>query len=156
MSLREKVLIIEDELDIAKILSEIITEEGYECIVMNSSTQAQNYLIQNHLNISLVVSDISMPDMSGIEMITHCMYQCGYLPTVLITAHSDFEFTQNAIQLGIIDYILKPFDVTSLISKLPVWIELGRRQREKLKGIPISNLSNKMETLLRISNTKKA
>lgn len=155
VNVKDKILIVEDESEIANILEEIIISQGYECLKLSNGLDGLIYIGNHQEHISLILSDITMPDMTGLEMISAGMQQHGFLPIVLITGHADFEFTQNAIQLGILDYILKPFDIAHIIKKLPVWIELGRRERDKFNGVAISKISNKVETLLRLNNTNK-
>jgi response regulator of citrate/malate metabolism len=90
-----------------------------------------------------------MPKMNGIDFFKNALIKYGYVPFVMLTAHAENKYTTEAVRLGAIDYFIKPVDTELLFKQLPVWIEIGRRQ----KAFFDSNPNAKMEVLLRLRNS---
>lgn len=93
-----------------------------------------------------------MPVMNGLDFLRAAMSKYGYLPFVMLTAHSDHELTSQCLRLGAIDYMTKPFPYPSLKEKLTYWVEIGKRQ-QALRADPRYEAISKMESLIRVQNT---
>ena len=76
----------------------------------------------------IVVSDISMPGMSGLEMAKHIKELSPDTPIIIVTAHSDSHLLIGAIEIGVEGFLLKPLDVEKLLTKLDT-MELMLSQR---------------------------
>ena len=107
--LREVTKWIKDDKEIADLIAHFLKEEGYEVRSAYSSRDALTLLQQKQADI--LVTDIRMPDMNGIELIrevNHCWPDT--VSAIVITAYSDIEVATEAIRLGVADFLLKPID----------------------------------------------
>jgi DNA-binding NtrC family response regulator len=110
--MKEKILIVEDEPNMRKTLSSILEEEFIPIL----SEQAEEGLkILSRENISLVISDIKMPQMDGIQFLRQIRLKGYDIPVILITAYGSFDSAVEALRLGAYDYITKPFEPETVI-----------------------------------------
>jgi CheY-like chemotaxis protein len=124
---KEKViLVVEDEPGLAFIFSEILQGEGFVTHVASNGKEALKIVENIMPKLDLVLCDLSMPIMDGLEFFKAGMKKFGRLPVVMLTAHSDNETISECMRIGAIDYVIKPFDLDILRSKLPEWIKKGR------------------------------
>src|SRR5687767_3223436 len=102
------ILIVDDELEITEILADLLSED-YDCVKAGSAEQALVQLRRNQFQ--LVISDITMPGMSGLEMIPHVKEQSPDTVVVMISGMQTVESAIGALRLGAFDYLMKPFDL---------------------------------------------
>ncbi|HEU4711479.1 MAG TPA: HD domain-containing phosphohydrolase [Pyrinomonadaceae bacterium] len=103
-----RILIVDDEREITEILADLLSDE-YECLKAGSAEQALDFL-RNH-EFHLVISDITMPGMSGLEMIPHVKQLSPDTVVVMISGMQTVESAIGALRLGAFDYLMKPFDL---------------------------------------------
>lgn len=103
-----RILIVDDELEITEILADLLSEQ-YDCQKAGSAEQALTRLQQTEFE--LVISDITMPGMSGLEMIPHIKGQSPNTVVVMISGMQTVESAIGALRLGAFDYLMKPFDL---------------------------------------------
>ncbi|HEX2270046.1 MAG TPA: HD domain-containing phosphohydrolase [Pyrinomonadaceae bacterium] len=103
-----RILIVDDEREITEILADLLSED-YECLKAESAEQALDCL-RNH-EFQLVISDITMPGMSGLEMIPHVKQLSPDTVVVMISGMQTVESAIGALRLGAFDYLMKPFDL---------------------------------------------
>lgn len=117
---QQKILYIEDDPDTSALVAEELTERGYEIYVAYNGQEGLSSILRNHPN--LVICDISMPVMSGFELLeklTAIAPRFNNMPFIFLTALIDREIQLKGRQLGADDFVTKPidFDVLSLIIK---------------------------------------
>ena len=105
---RSRILIVDDEAEITAILSDLF-EGKYDCTTAGSAEQALKLLAGE--NYDLVVSDITMPGMSGLDMIPHVQNSWPNSVVVMISGMQTVESAIDALRLGAFDYVMKPFDL---------------------------------------------
>ncbi|MCB2181024.1 MAG: response regulator [Desulfobulbaceae bacterium] len=111
-----KILIVEDEQHILDLISEIITELGQAPLMARDGIEALEILAND--NIAIVLTDIKMPRMGGMQLFEHIRRDFPDTNVIVMTGYSDeFHFT-DAIDLGAIDYLPKPFKRNELLAKL--------------------------------------
>lgn len=103
-----RILIVDDEVEITEILADLLSED-YDCIRAGSAEQALALLQTNEFQ--LVISDITMPGMSGLEMIPHVKAISPETVVVMISGMQTVESAIGALRLGAFDYLMKPFDL---------------------------------------------
>jgi putative nucleotidyltransferase with HDIG domain len=112
MSLRKtespRVLIVDDEPEITEILSEYLSEQ-YDCVSAGAAEHALEHLRKSEFE--LVISDITMPGMSGLDMIPHVKSVSPDTVVVMISGMQTVESAIDALRLGAFDYLMKPFDL---------------------------------------------
>jgi putative nucleotidyltransferase with HDIG domain len=103
-----RILIVDDEQEITEILADLLSEE-YDCHRAASAEQALVQLQQ--MEFQLVISDITMPGMSGLDMIPHVKNDSPNTVVVMISGMQTVESAIGALRLGAFDYVMKPFDL---------------------------------------------
>jgi response regulator RpfG family c-di-GMP phosphodiesterase len=105
---RSRILIVDDEAEITAILSDLF-EGQYDCTTAGSAEEALGLLVGREFE--LVVSDITMPGMSGLDMIPHIKQRSPNTVVVMISGMQTMESAIDALRLGAFDYLMKPFDL---------------------------------------------
>jgi two-component system response regulator PilR (NtrC family) len=116
--------VADDERSIRELLRIVLRREGYEVQVAENGGQALGLLERQP--VDLLISDISMPDMSGVDVLRAARTLNPDLAGIMITAFASTETAVEALRLGAYDYVTKPFDVDEL--KLVVRKALERTQ----------------------------
>ncbi|MGD9976026.1 MAG: sigma-54-dependent transcriptional regulator [Desulfatirhabdiaceae bacterium] len=110
----ETILIVDDEKNYPLILSAVLQEEGYETLIANSGQAALD--IMNQAEVDLVITDMKMPSMDGVELLEHIKTRYSDIPVIMMTAYGTVEKAVEAMQKGAFNYIQKPFDNDRLIA----------------------------------------
>lgn len=105
---KSRILIVDDEPDITEILADLLGD-NHECTTANSAEAALELLAANEFH--LVVSDITMPGMSGLEMLPRAKSISPNTVVVMISGMQTVESAIGALRLGGFDYLMKPFDL---------------------------------------------
>ncbi|RLC09195.1 MAG: sigma-54-dependent Fis family transcriptional regulator [Deltaproteobacteria bacterium] len=140
----ETILIVDDEKNYPLILSAVLEEEGFETLTANSGDEA--LAIIKSSDVDLVLTDMKMPSMDGIELLEHVKAKDQELPVMMMTAYGTVEKAVEAMQKGAYSYILKPFDNESLIVYVNKAIETYRVVKENRQ------LRNAMESRYSFGN----
>jgi two-component system NtrC family response regulator len=109
----DTILIVDDEKNYPLILSAVLQDEGYEALTANSGEAALEII--DHSDVDLVLTDMKMPLMDGIELLEKIKKKDTELPVMMMTAHGTVEKAVEAMQKGAYNYILKPFDNEQLV-----------------------------------------
>ena len=124
-----KVLVVDDEADVQTLFEQRFRKEirtgEFQFVFAFSGEEALHYMQKNNHEAILILSDINMPGMSGLELLREIKRKYESPPPVvmMITAYGDAENYNQAIKLGADDFLTKPVDFTAL--------------KEKLKGINV-------------------
>ena len=105
---KSRVLIVDDEPEITEILSDLLSED-HDCSTANSAEAALMRLTEDEFQ--LVISDITMPGMSGLEMLPRAKSLSPNSVVVMISGMQTVESAIGALRLGAFDYLMKPFDL---------------------------------------------
>ena len=110
---RARLLIVDDELEIRNVLGEVLSR-NYDCILASSAEEALETLRSGAFQ--LIISDITMGKMSGLEMIPHVFEISPETVVVMISGMQTIESAIEALRVGAFDYIMKPFDLRQVES----------------------------------------
>ena len=120
-----KVLVVDDEADVQPLFLQRFRKEirnnEIEFSFAQSGEEALDYLKEKHSEVVLILSDINMPGMSGIELLTHIRHDYKLPPppvVMMITAYGDEENYRQAMDKGANDFLTKPLDFNLLKEKL--------------------------------------
>ena len=119
-----KILVVDDEMDIQSLFQQRFRKEikskEHNFVFAFSGEEALEYLKANSQEAVLILSDINMPGMSGLELLSHIKQNYNEPPPVvmMITAYGDAENKKVATDLGADDFLTKPVDFTLLKEKL--------------------------------------
>jgi len=111
--MRFTILIVDDERNIREGLAEAFSMEGYETLMASDGMEALRLLDEKY--IDLVVTDLKMPKLSGMELLQHIKQRWQNVPVIIITAHGDIAEAVSAMQYGALEFITKPLDLEHLI-----------------------------------------
>ena len=117
MKIKDKVLIVEDEQSISSFISMILTANGYDTIIVNTGEEALT-MISSHCP-DLIVLDLGLPDMDGVEVIQK-IRSWSNMPIIVISARTEDSDKIGALDAGADDYLTKPFSVDELLARLRV------------------------------------
>ncbi|MDD4955316.1 MAG: response regulator [Candidatus Omnitrophica bacterium] len=104
-----RILVIDDEASITRLLSKVLIEEGYGVLTAANAQEALKVVESQAIN--LVFIDLCMPGLNGIEAIKEIKKKNDKIRFVIITAFGDMASVKEATELGVFDYITKPFDL---------------------------------------------
>ena len=105
--MRNTILVVEDDAGLREALIDTLEMSGIECIAANCAEQAMLLLKKEHF--SLVVSDVQMGTMSGLDLLRSIKLNHPELPVLMMTAYATIDDAVEAMRLGAIDYMAKPF-----------------------------------------------
>ena len=103
-----KVLVVDDDPAAKKTMETILEEFGYACVSAQDGMEALETLTDK--SVDLLVTDLDMPRLGGLELIERVRKNDPNLPIMIMTSRSDFETAQQALRLGVSDYLVKPID----------------------------------------------
>lgn len=128
----ERILVIDDELDMLMLLRMIIEDNtDYEVEATNNPSEALKMVMEN--DYDLVVSDLKMPGMDGLELFDEVKGMKPDLPLIIITAYGSLETADEAMKMGVADFITKPFRKDSILFTINRVLELARVRRENIE-----------------------
>lgn len=104
----EKILVVEDDRFFREMFFRLLHGEGYEVNTATSPAEALELLRQKEY--ALVVSDVVMPGMTGLELLTHVKQHDPDMDVILVTGHADVETAITALKNGARDYLIKPIN----------------------------------------------
>jgi len=139
---KKRVLIVDDDVSILGVVSEVLEDDGYTVTTASSGEEALDILRDNQF--SLVMSDIRLPGINGVEVLEHVKRISPRTNVIIITSHASLDTSIDAIKHGAYDYLLKPFEDLSLISSAAKRaIESYGLELERSQLIRSLKLSNK-------------
>ena len=107
-----RVLVVDDEPQVSAMLQETLNYLGYVAEVASSGEDALRALQDSQPNLLLL--DVSLPGMSGVNVLERVHATYPHLPVVMLTGNVDLEVAQRTLNQGAFDYIAKPFDLARL------------------------------------------
>ncbi|HMO16349.1 MAG TPA: sigma-54 dependent transcriptional regulator [Pirellulaceae bacterium] len=105
---KKSILIVDDEPAICFGLSKIVESMGHSAVLAHSAEQAWQEI--GRVDVDLIVLDVRLPGISGLEAIRRWRQQTVNVPIVMMTAYGDLETAAQAVQRGVVEYLVKPFD----------------------------------------------
>ncbi|MDD4952586.1 MAG: response regulator [Desulfovibrionaceae bacterium] len=134
----EKVLLIDDEVDFLKNLSERMTMRGMDVSVAKSGSSAVAAMDEE--SYDAIVLDLQMPDMDGIEILKYIKTNRPEMQVILLTGHASLEKGIEAMKLGAMDFMEKPADINTLTerikkAKAKKIVLVEKRTEQKVKDI---------------------
>ena len=138
-----KILIVDDEIDIAELISDSLKDENFDTVIASSAKEALSVINES---IDLILLDVMMPEMSGIELCSKIRenYKC---PIIFVTAKSSTVDKLVGFEIGADDYITKPFDVYELVARVKAHLRREeRKDKQNYKIITIGDFEINKES----------
>ena len=125
----ERILVVDDEPNMLRLLKTILMDKtGYEVTTTNNPLEVSKLLQEGHYD--LVVTDLKMPLVDGIDLIGIVKNIDATMPIIVITAYGTIETAEEAIQKGAYDFITKPFRKETILITIKRGLEWKRMQGE--------------------------
>ena len=130
----ETVLVIDDSQQIADLLvGHILPQLGYQTLVAYNATSGLELIRAHERYIDVMLLDLQLPDMSGLDLLRQLEKEHRNVPTILMTAHGSEQVVADAFRLGVHDYLRKPLDADSLAETITRTLAERRLRREKAR-----------------------
>jgi serine/threonine-protein kinase len=118
------ILVVDDDHATQGVIAAALSKLGYVCMTAANGLEAMELVGSNKFD--LIMTDLDMPRMAGLELISCLRDAKSEVPVIVGTSHSDFETAQKALRLGVADYIVKPFgDLSELMAAARRAVETG-------------------------------
>ena len=127
----EKILLVDDDASFRRVVDYMLKEEGYETVLAEHGLDALKKLDDSP--VSLVITDVRMPHMNGLELLERLQVDTPELPVIVVTAHADVEDAVQAMRAGAFDYIVKPVNRDQLRFVIRKALEVRDLRRENLQ-----------------------
>lgn len=114
MTQKERVLVIDDEPSVADALKVILSDSGYQVAVAMSGGEALEKLGKRRFD--LVITDVRLPDISGLDVLRHLRRSHPGVLAIIITAHHTPELAAESLSLGAVAVLPKPFSPSDLLT----------------------------------------
>ena len=134
-----KILIVDDEIEIAELISDILIEENYDTVIKNNGEEALKEVDNN--NFDLIILDIMLPGISGIELCSLIRNKVS-CPIIFVTAKIQSIDKILGLEIGADDYITKPFVNAELLARVKANIRQSKRNKEKITNKHIIKIGN--------------
>jgi len=128
-----RILLLEDDFNLADSLKEILELENYEVDVVSTASEAYEKTFNNKYD--LYIFDINLPDENGIEVLKNLREADDKTPTIFITALVDLNTMAKAFNVGIEDYIKKPFEPEELLIRINAKLKNNNKNIMKINNI---------------------
>jgi len=146
-----RILVVEDDLNIRKLMEAILQEEMYETISAQDAEEALEILDRNH--IDLMITDIMMPGMDGYTL-TKQLRNAGYdFPILMVTARESVKDKHTGFLAGTDDYMVKPFDEEEMILRVKALLRRAKIVSER--KITIGQVTLSYDTLTASRNSER-
>jgi DNA-binding NtrC family response regulator len=136
----ETILIVDDEVEILELLELIITDKtGYRVLTSSNSLEVLEILLREKPD--LLITDLRMPEVDGLELLVGALRLDPDLPFIVITAYGTCEVALEALEKGVFDFITKPFRQEQILLTIEKAMKFRRLQKEN------QALKKELETL---------
>ncbi|MBF9222928.1 adenylate/guanylate cyclase domain-containing protein [Hymenobacter ruricola] len=141
--MKTKILVVDDETDLELLIKQKfrrkIREAVYEFVFATNGEEALTRITE-HPDTDVILSDINMPVMDGLTLLTHTHAQHPAMKTVIVSAYGDLGNLRTAMNRGAFDFVVKPVDFTDLEVTIEKTADQVRQLRDTLKAIQENNI----------------
>ena len=138
-----KILVVDDEADLEVLIKQKfrqkIRDHQYEFVFAGNGVKALEQLARHH-DVDIVLSDINMPEMDGLTLLTHINEQNSLLKSIIVSAYGDMDNIRTAMNRGAFDFITKPVNFEDLELTMEKTIKQVKLMRETMKAIKENNI----------------
>lgn len=129
--MKHSILVVEDEKIVRVSLAEALREEGYIVLPVADGKAAESAL--DEAEFSLVITDIRLPEVSGMALLRKCLAEAPSTPVIMMTAFGSIRDAVDAMRIGAFDYMTKPFDLDEMILTVRKALELRSITEENIR-----------------------
>lgn len=129
--IRPLVMLVDDEVPFVETMTKRLAKRDLTVITASSGQEALETL-DKHRNTDVVILDVKMPDMDGIETLKEIKKAYPLTEVIMLTGHATVESAIEGMKLGAFDYLMKPCDIEQLVAKVEESTEKKRDHEEKI------------------------
>ncbi len=154
MKNKHKILIVDDEPNICLILQAALERAGFAVSTTPSAEDAVKLISEQQYE--LIISDVMMPGMTGVELLKHLNETSQNIPVLLMTAYGTIQGAVDAMRLGAVDYLTKPIDLEHLKKSVNFWIKTSQKTQQnstkktETKDLELIGESKKMKDVFEL------
>ena len=116
MNLQQSILVVDDDLHVLEVVDARLSSSGFRVYKASGAQKALGIL--NEKKVDLIISDMKMPGMNGMDLLKNIRSFTPGVPVIFLTAYGTIPDAVKAFKAGAIDYLAKPFDGHELINKI--------------------------------------
>jgi len=138
-----KILIIEDEQEIAETMQYAITSEGMQALWVANGAEAKQSL--KHNNISLCILDVGLPDCSGFELLKEIRQSTEFdndVPVLMLTARNEEIDRIVGLEIGADDYVAKPFSPREVVARVKAILKRSQKPKQETVSASLNGFSH--------------
>ena len=126
-----RILVIDDEEDVREVLRLHLESEGFNVLEAENGEEGIKTLRSgdNMINVGLILCDIRMPKVNGVECVDFLKREAPGVPVVMVTGYPDTEMATSFLKKGVKDYLVKPVEKEKLLSVVDKIVAVGKRHR---------------------------
>jgi DNA-binding NtrC family response regulator len=136
------VLLVDDESEFVETFSERLTMRNLEILKAFSGEEAMQVL-EAHQDIEIVILDVKMPGMDGIETLAEIKKRYPLIEVIMLSGHADVESAIEGMKQGAFDYLMKPCDMDQIIAKVTEAAARKRQHEEKIIQARIKEITSR-------------
>jgi len=133
------ILLVDDEEPFVETMSKRLDKRGLKVITANSGEEAMEKLVKN-IAVDVIILDVKMPGMDGIETLQKIRKLHPLKEVIMLTGHATVESAIEGMKLGAFDYLMKPCDIDTLMSKVGEAAKKKQAHEEKIEKARIDEI----------------
>jgi DNA-binding NtrC family response regulator len=137
-----KILLVDDEVPFVETMTKRLTRREIEVIPAYSGDEALKKL-KEHADVEVVVLDVKMPGMDGIETLREIKRQFPLVEVIMLTGHATVESAIEGLKMGAFDYLMKPSEIETLVSKVTEAAAKKRQHEEKIMQARLKEITKR-------------
>ncbi|MFH2218366.1 MAG: sigma-54 dependent transcriptional regulator [Pseudomonadota bacterium] len=123
-----KILIADDDPGLRDVMRRMLEKHGFAVVACNDGVEAKKAVDEKH--VDLIISDLKMPKMDGLQLLKAIREEGRDIPFILITGYGSIDSTMEAIKLGTVEYLTKPFDPEEIVVVIHKALNIGQVKNE--------------------------
>jgi len=136
------IMLVDDEVSFVETMTKRLQKRELKVISANSGSDAMDLLAKNR-NLEVVILDVKMPGMDGIEVLEAIKKKYPLIEVIMLTGHATIESAIDGMKAGAFDYLMKPCDIENLMAKVD---EAAKKKRDHADRIEKARLEKVMST----------
>ncbi len=144
-----RILVVDDEINIVKLIKTILEKEGYEVVTALDGERALDIYYDGH--VDMIICDEMMPRVNGNEMIREIRSENKNIPIIMVTAKGSIEDKTLSFDLGVDDYLVKPIDTQELIIRVKAIfrrLKIVTDKKIQVKDVLIDSTTNTVSNVV--------
>lgn len=141
---KAKLLIVDDEIPFLEAMDRRLSKRDFSIRTASDAEAALDILKTHHADIEVVILDVKMPGMDGIEALGEIKRRHPMVEVIMLTGHATVETAIEGMKKGAFDYLMKPADIDNFTTKIMDAVEKRHHHEEKIMAAEIKEITHRM------------